>query len=110
LAPSCTSQRHDRTFSLSCACVHAFRLSHALNIGQQFSESSGTSNTLLSLRFGILLRLRLILLAFPMLILQVVELTERAFLVLAIFSDHLLFVGLLKIDLQLLNPPQKLSM
>jgi hypothetical protein len=27
-----------------------------------------------------------------------------------IFSDHLLFAGLLKNNLQLLNPPQRLSM
>jgi hypothetical protein len=32
-------------------------LPHALHIGQQFNESLGTSNTLLSLRFGILLLL-----------------------------------------------------
>jgi hypothetical protein len=48
--------------------VHAFRLLHALQIGRQFSESSGTSNTLLSLGFGILLLFRLILLSFFMLI------------------------------------------
>jgi hypothetical protein len=50
---------------------------HILHIGQQFSESSGTSNTLLSLGFGILLLLRLIMLAFLMLILLVVGLTEK---------------------------------
>jgi hypothetical protein len=43
--------------------VCAFQLPHALHIGWQFSESSGISNTLLSLGFGILL-LRLNLLAF----------------------------------------------
>jgi hypothetical protein len=48
--------------------VHAFRLPHALHIRRQFSESSGISNTLLSLGFSILLLLRLILLGFPMLI------------------------------------------
>jgi hypothetical protein len=32
-----------------------FSLHHALHIGRQFSEFSGISNTLLSLRFGILL-------------------------------------------------------
>jgi hypothetical protein len=85
--------------------VHAFRLRHALHIGWQFNEFSGTSNTLLSLRFGILFLLRLILLTFPMLILWVVGLTERALLLLAIFSDLLLFVGLLKNNLQLHSPP-----
>jgi hypothetical protein len=55
-------------------------LPHVLHIEQQFSESSGISNTLLSLGFGILLLLRLILLAFPMLILRFVGLTERALL------------------------------
>jgi hypothetical protein len=90
--------------------VRAFRLPHALHIGRQFSESSGISNTLLSLGFGILLLLRLILLAFPMLILWVVGLTRRALLVLVIFLNLLLFVGLLENNLQLPNPPQRLSM
>jgi hypothetical protein len=90
--------------------VQAFRLPHTPHIGQQFSESSGTSNTLLSSGFGILLLLRLILLAFSMLILWVVGLTERALLVLDIFSDLLLLAGLLKNNLQLHNPPQRLSM
>jgi hypothetical protein len=44
-----------------------------------------------------------------MLILWVVGLTERALLVHVIFSDLLLFVGLLENNLQLLNPPQRLS-
>jgi hypothetical protein len=58
-----------------CLCAR-FRLPHTPHIGQQFSEFSVTSNTLLSLKFGILLLLRLILLAFLMLILRVVGLTE----------------------------------
>jgi hypothetical protein len=78
-------------------------LLHALHIGLSFNESSGISIILLSLEFGILLLLRLILLAFSILILLVVRLTERALLVLAIFLD-------LKNDLQLPNPPQRLSM
>jgi hypothetical protein len=78
---------------------------HALHIGQQFSKSSGTSNTHLNLGFGILLLLHFILLAFSILILQVVGLTKRALLVHAIFSDLLLFTGLLENNLQLLNPP-----
>jgi hypothetical protein len=76
--------------------VHAFRLPHILHIGQQFSESSGTSNTLLGLRFGILLLLHLILLTFLMPILRGVGLTEGALLILATFSDLLLFAGLLE--------------
>jgi hypothetical protein len=83
---------------------------HILHIRQQFSESSGTSNTLLSLGLGILLLLRLIMLAFLMLILLVVGLTEKELLVLAIFSDLLLFAGLPENNLQLLNPPHRMSM
>jgi hypothetical protein len=30
----CTLRRHSQTFSSSCACVHAFRLPHALHIGR----------------------------------------------------------------------------
>jgi hypothetical protein len=47
----------------------------------------------MNLGFDILPLLRLILLAFPMLILQVVGLTEIALLVHAIFLDLLLFVA-----------------
>jgi hypothetical protein len=90
--------------------VRVFRISHALHIGRQFNESSGISNTLLSFRFGILLLLRLILLAFLMLILRVVGLTEIAPLGLVIFLDLLSFVGLLKSSLLLHSPPQRLSM
>jgi hypothetical protein len=96
----CTSQRHDQTFSSSWGCVRAFRLPHALRIGRQFSGFSGISNTPLSLRFGILLLLRWILLVFSMLILRVVGLTERALLALVIFLDLLLFTGLLGNSLQ----------
>jgi hypothetical protein len=49
-------------------------------------------------------------LAFLMLILWVVGLTETAILVLVIFLELLLFVGLLENNLQLLNPPQRLNM
>jgi hypothetical protein len=45
-----------------------------------------------------------------MLILWVVGLTERALLGLVIFLDLLLFAGLLENNLQLPNPPQRLSM
>jgi hypothetical protein len=79
--------------------VHAFWLPHALHIIKQFSESSGISNKLLSLGFGILLLLRWILLAFQMLILLEVVLTERALLIPTIFSDPLLFAGLLENNL-----------
>jgi hypothetical protein len=85
-------------------------LTHALHIGPQFSESSGISNTLLSLGFGILLLLRLILLAFPMLILWVVGLTERAPLGLVIFLDLLSFAGLLESSLLLHSSPPRPSM
>jgi hypothetical protein len=89
--------------------VYAFRLPHALRIVKQFSESSGISNKLLSLVFGILLLLRWILLAFWMLILLKVVLTERALLVPVIFSNPLLFAGILENNLQLLNLLQRLS-
>jgi hypothetical protein len=110
LAPSCTSRRHGQTFSLSCAFVHAFSLPHTLHIGWQFNKFLGTSNLLLSLGSGTLLLLRLILLAFSMLILWGVGLSERALLVLVIFLDLLLFAGVLENNLLLLNPPQMLSM
>jgi hypothetical protein len=45
-----------------------------------------------------------------MLILLVLGLTERALLLLVIFLDLLLFASLLKNNLQLVNPPQRLSM
>jgi hypothetical protein len=89
LAPSCSP----------CVCVHAFRLPHALHIRWQFSEFLVTLNTLLSLRFGFLLLLRLTLLVFLMLILRGVGLTERALLLLAIFLELLLFADLLKNNL-----------
>jgi hypothetical protein len=93
-----------------CAYVHAFKLLHAIHIGKPFSGSSGISNTHLNLGFGILLLHRLIWLAFPMLILRVVGLIEKALLVQVIFFDLLLFVGLLVNNLLLHNPPQRLSM
>jgi hypothetical protein len=72
---------------------------HALHIAWQFINSSGTSNTLMSLGFGILFLLCLILLNFPMLILRGVGLIERALLVLVIFFDLLFFAGLLENNL-----------
>jgi hypothetical protein len=95
---------------LPCACVHALRLPHAHHNVKQFSESLGISNKLLSLEFCILLLLHWILLAFRMLILLEGVLTKRALRVPAIFSDPLLSAGLLGNNLQLLNPPQRLSM
>jgi hypothetical protein len=103
------SRRHDQTFSLLCAFVYAFRHPHALHIGRQFSEFSSISNTLLSLGFGILLHLRLILLGFLMMISRDVGLTERALLVRVSFSDLLLYVGQLTSSLLLHNPPQRPS-
>jgi hypothetical protein len=85
--------------------MHTFSLLHAPHIGHHFSESSVTSNRLLSLGFGILLLLRLLLLGFPMLILWGVGLTERALLILVIFSDLFLYVGHLTSSL-LLHSPQ----
>jgi hypothetical protein len=82
-----------------CACVRAFRLPHALHTGRPFNESSGISNILLSLGFGILLLLHWILFTFPMLILWVVGLIERAFLVFVIFLNLLSFASLLKNNL-----------
>jgi hypothetical protein len=46
-----------------------------------------------------MLLLRWILLVFPILILRVVGLIERAFLILVIFLDLILFAGLLKNNL-----------
>jgi ABC-type transport system involved in multi-copper enzyme maturation permease subunit len=85
--------------------VHGFRLPHALHIGQQFNEFPDISNTHSNLGFGIHLLLRLILLAFPMLISRVVGLTEKALLVHVILLDLLLFVGLLTNNLLSHNPP-----
>jgi hypothetical protein len=81
-----------------CLCAR-FQASHALHIRQMFSGFSGISSTHSSLGFAIPLLLRLILLAFSMLILLVVGLTERALLLLVIFFDLLLFAGLLKNNL-----------
>jgi hypothetical protein len=85
--------------------VHAFKLPHALHIGQSFNGFSGISNTQLNLGFGISLLHCLILLAFFMLILWVVGWTEKALLVHVIFMDLLLFVGLLTNNLLSHNPP-----
>jgi hypothetical protein len=90
--------------------VHAFRLPHALHVRQLFNEFVGISNRHSSLGFGIPLLLHLVLLAFPKLTLLVVRFIKRALLVHAIFLDLLLFAGLLQNNLQLLNPPQRLSM
>jgi hypothetical protein len=87
--------------------VCVFRLPHALRIGRQFSESSDISNTLLSLAFRILLLLRLIMLAFLILILQIVGLIKSALLILVILFDLLLFASLLKNSLLLHSPPPR---
>jgi hypothetical protein len=91
-------------------CLYiCFQPSPRSSHGRQFNKSSGTSNTLLSLGFGILLLLRLILLGFLMLISRGVRLTKRALLLLAIFSNLLLYVGQLASSLLLHSPPQRLS-
>jgi hypothetical protein len=90
-----TATRLDIQFTEGlCARFQASLRSH---IGRQFSRFSGISNTLLSLGFSILLLRRWILLAFPILILWVVRLTERALLGLVIFLYLLSFVGFSKI-------------
>jgi hypothetical protein len=106
----CTPMWTKNFILIKSGCYIAFRLPHALHIGRQFSESSGTSNTLLSLRFGILFLLCLILLGLLMLILWGVGLTERALLKLAIFSDLLLYVGRLASSLLLHSSPQRPSL
>jgi hypothetical protein len=94
-----------RTFSSLCAYVHALKFPYTLHIGKPFNESLGISKTHSNLGFGILLLHHLILLAFTILILWVVGLTEKALLVHVIFLDLLLFVCLLAINLLLYNPP-----
>jgi hypothetical protein len=102
-----TVTRPDIQFTVGqCA---RFQFPHALHIGRPFSGFLGISNTLLSLGFGILLLLRWILLVFPMLILRVVGLTERALLGLATFLDPLSFAGLFRNSLQLHSPPPRPS-
>jgi hypothetical protein len=64
----------------------------------------------MSLEFGILVRLHLILLGFSMLISRGVGLTKRVLLVLVIFSDLLLYVGQLASSLLLHSPSQRSSM
>jgi hypothetical protein len=66
--------------------------------------SKGISNTHLNLGFGIPLH-HLILLAFLMLILQVMELIKKALLVHVTSLDLLLFICLLANNLLLHNPP-----
>jgi hypothetical protein len=70
-----------------------------------YFQTSPCSSHPLSLGFGILFLLRLILLGFLMLISRGVRLTKRALLILAIFSDLLLYVGQLASNLLLRSPP-----
>jgi hypothetical protein len=92
-----------------CLCAHVQaspRSSHRQVVQRIFRYLKYT------LEFGIWYSLlhHLILLAFPMLILRVVELIERAILVHVTFLDLLSFVGLLINKLLLHNPSQRLSM
>jgi hypothetical protein len=87
-----------------CLCAR-FQASPRTSHRQAVQRIFRYPNKLLSLGFDILLLLRWILLAFRMLILLEVVLTERALLVPAIFLNPLLFSGLLRNNLQLLNPP-----
>jgi hypothetical protein len=105
----CLTQ-HIRAFNYWCAFVRAFKHPHALHIGNPFNGFSGISNPYSNLGFGIPLLRRLILLAFLMLILRVVELAEKALVVYVIFLDLLLFVGFLTNNLLLHNSPHRLSM
>jgi hypothetical protein len=85
--------------------IQTSKLHDAPHIGKPFSGFSGISNTYSNLEFGIPLLHRLILLAFPMPILWVVELTKKALLIQVIFFDLLSVVGLLANKLLLHNPP-----
>jgi hypothetical protein len=87
-----------------CLCMRFQAFPHTSH-RQAVQRFSGISNTHSNLGFGIPLLYRLILLAFPMLFLRVVELTEKTLLVHVIFLDLLLFVGLLANKLLLHNPP-----
>jgi hypothetical protein len=109
LDPSCTSRRHDRTFSPPYACVQAFKPLDAIHIGKPFGGFLAISNTHSNLGFGTPLLLHLILLGFPMLILWVMELIEKTLLLHVIFMVLLLFVGLLTNKPLLHNPPLRLS-
>jgi hypothetical protein len=87
--------------------VCSFRLPHTLRIGRQFSESSDISNTL---EFGIRYSASSSL--------DLVYFFDADFAGCGIdrksischFLDFLSFAGLLVNNLQLLNPPQRLSM
>jgi hypothetical protein len=102
--------RHGRTFNLSCVCVHAFNLpphsSHRTTVQRIFRYLKHTPE------FGVwyFASSSLDLVCFSDANLRVVGLTKRALLVHAILLDPLLFPGLLKNNLQLLNPPQRQSM
>jgi hypothetical protein len=90
-----------------CACFQASpHSSHRTAVQRIFRYLKHT----IDLGFGILLLLQWILLAFPMLILRVMGLTERALLTLVIFLDLFSFAGLLKNKLQLHNPLPRPSM
>jgi hypothetical protein len=97
-----TVTRADIQFTM-CLCVRfqtSPRSSHPTIVYRIFRYFKHT------LEFGIWYSASsLILLVFLMLILRVVGLTERALLVLIIFSNLLLFAGLLKNNLLLPNPP-----
>jgi hypothetical protein len=103
-----TATRPDIQFTMGlCACFQAFPYSsHRMAVQRIFRYLKHTPE------FGIciLLLFHWILLAFSMLILWVVGLTERAPLGLVIFLDLLLFAGLLGNSLQLHSPPPRLSM
>jgi hypothetical protein len=98
-----TTTRPDIQFTVGlCACFQTSpHSSHWTTVQRIFKYLKHTPK----FEIGILLLLHLILLAFPMLILRVMGLAERAFLGLVIFLDLLSFVGLLKSSLLLHSPP-----
>jgi hypothetical protein len=100
--------RSDIQFAVGlCACFQASPCSsHWMAVQQIFRYLKHTPE----FGFGILPLLHLILLGFPMLILRVVRLTERALLGLVTFLDLLSFAGLLESSLLLHSPPLRLSM
>jgi hypothetical protein len=93
-------------FTVSVCVLSCFPTLFTLNNRSVKVQVSQIDTRICDFGFGIQL-LHLILLAFPMLILLVVGLTEKIH---AMFLDLLLFVGLLANSLLSHNPPQSQSM
>jgi hypothetical protein len=90
--------------------VHAFRLPHALHIGPPFNKSLDISSTHSSLGFGILLLLLLDLIGFSDADFAGYGIDRKSTSGTCHFLYLLWFAGLLENNLQLPNPPQRLSM